>query len=286
MIWKTAQRSFDLTRRGLIMGILNVTPDSFSDGGKYQDAEQAVDQGLRMEEEGADLLDIGGESTRPGASPVDAKEELRRILPVIHGLRRQSGISISVDTMKAEVAAAALQAGADVINDISGLRNDPHMARIAGQSRAGLVLMHMQGTPQTMQRSPIYGNVVEEVKEVLQSSADCAINAGVCSEALVFDPGIGFGKTLQHNLTLLRHLPRFQLEGRPVLLGVSRKSFLSQFTGSKEYSSREAPTTAITAWARAEGARIFRVHAVRENVHALRMMEAILQGPPDGSGLE
>ena len=276
MLWRTASRTFNLTHRGLIMGVLNVTPDSFSDGGQFFNPADAIARGLTMVQDGADILDIGGESTRPGATPVDAEEELRRILPVITGLRARSEIPISIDTMKARVAAAAVAAGAEIINDISGLQHDPGMARMAAETGAGLVLMHLRGTPRTMQQQPEYIDVVAEVQQRLTAAYDASVGAGVNPECLAFDPGIGFGKTLEHNLTLLRHLPSFQIHGRPVLLGVSRKSFIGRLLGTNDPLAREAPTTALTAWSRQHGVRILRVHAVKENAQALRMMEAIL----------
>jgi len=276
MLWRTSTRTFDLTRRGLIMGVLNVTPDSFSDGGRYFDPADAVARGLEMVREGADILDIGGESTRPGAVPVEAEEELRRILPVISGLKQVCDVPLSIDTMKSRVAAPAMAAGAEIINDISGLMHDPDMARVAAETGAGLVLMHMRGTPRTMQQHPAYQDVTAEVRERLEAAYHQALAAGVLPEGLVFDPGIGFGKTLEHNLELLRALPVFQVQGRPVLLGVSRKSFLGRIQGNTDPAARDAPTTALTAWARQQGARILRVHAVKENAQALRMMEAIL----------
>ena len=278
MLWRTSTRTFDLTRRGLIMGVLNVTPDSFSDGGRYFDPADAVARGLEMVREGADILDIGGESTRPGAVPVEAEEELRRILPVISGLKQVCDVPLSIDTMKARVAAPAMAAGAEIINDISGLQHDPDMARGAAETGAGLVLMHLRGTPRTMQQHPAYQDVTAEVREHLEAAYHQALAAGVLPECLVFDPGIGFGKTLEHNLELLRALPVFQVQGRPVLLGVSRKSFLGRILGNTDPAARDAPTTALTAWARQQGARILRVHAVKENAQALRMMEAILNG--------
>ena len=284
MLWRTGSRTFDLTRHGLIMGVLNVTPDSFSDGGQFFDPATAIARGLAMQQDGADILDIGGESTRPGATPVEAEEELRRILPVITGLRARSQVPISIDTMKSRVAAAAMAAGADIINDISGLQNDPGMARVAAETGAGLVLMHLRGTPRTMQQQPEYHDVVAEVRHRLAAAYDEAVAAGVEPECLAFDPGIGFGKTLEHNLTLLRHLPSFQIHGRPVLLGVSRKSFIGRLLGTSDPLAREAPVTALTAWSRQHGVRILRVHAVKENAQALRMMEAILTDPNPGPG--
>ena len=283
MIWRTRSQEFDLSRRGLIMGVLNVTPDSFSDGGQYFDPAPAIARGLAMVAEGADILDIGGESTRPGATPVGAAEELRRILPVIVGLRAQCAVPLSIDTMKASVAAAAVEAGAEIINDISGLLHDPGMAQVAAESGAGLVLMHLGGPPQTMQNGPHYADVVAEVKAHLTAAYDAAVAAGIAPERLVFDPGIGFGKTLAHNLDLLRHFPDFQIHGRPTLLGVSRKSFMGRLLETTELAARESSTTALTAWARQFGARVFRVHSVKENAESLRMMEAILHGPPQAS---
>ena len=284
MLWRTASRSFDLTTRGLIMGVLNVTPDSFSDGGRYVDPTAAITRGLQMVADGADILDIGGESTRPGASPVGAEEELRRILPVITGLQAQCAVPISIDTMKARVAAAAMAAGAEIINDISGLQHDPDMARVAAETGAGLVLMHLRGTPRTMQQQPEYTDVVAEVRDRLLAAYHEAVAAGVKPGCIAFDPGIGFGKTLEHNLALLRALPQFQIHGRPVLLGVSRKSFIGHLLGNADPLAREAPTTALTAWSRQHGVRILRVHAVKENAQALRMMEAILgEGGTGGS---
>lgn len=276
MHWRIRSQTIDLTHRALIMGVLNVTPDSFSDGGQYADPETAIARGLAMVEEGADILDIGGESTRPGATPVEADEELQRIIPVIEGLRAVSAVPISIDTMKARVARSAVEAGADIINDISGLQHDPDMARTAAETGTGLVLMHLKGTPRTMQQQPEYGDVVAEVRARLTSACDEAVAAGVNPDSLVFDPGIGFGKTLEHNLSLLRALPQFQIHGRPVLLGVSRKSFIGKILDNQDPLAREAPTTALTAWSRQHGVRVFRVHSVRENAQALRMMEAIL----------
>jgi dihydropteroate synthase len=276
MIWKTPRRTFDLTHRGLIMGVLNVTPDSFSDGGRFIDPDKAAARAKVMEEEGADIIDIGGESTRPGAAEVTLDEELRRVLPVVRAVREQTQCLISIDTMKAAVAGAAMEAGADIINDISGLNADPDMAGTAANTGAGLVLMHMQGTPRTMQANPAYQDVVREINECLRHSIQRALDAGVAMEAIALDPGIGFGKTLEHNLTILRRTGEFSLEGRPVLLGVSRKSFISRILGNNDPAAREWPTVALTSLAREKGARIFRVHEVLANVQALRMTEAVL----------
>lgn len=277
MIWKTSCRTFDLTHRGLIMGVLNVTPDSFSDGGRYTDPQAAVAQAQRMEAEGADIIDIGGESTRPGASEVPLEEELRRVLPVVRAVRGQTQCAVSIDTMKAAVASAAMDAGADIINDISGLHADPDMAAVAAGTGAGLVLMHMQGTPRTMQQAPAYNDVVRDIQTGLRDSMERALAAGVPMEAIVLDPGIGFGKSLEHNLAILRCLDAFQLDERPVLLGVSRKSFIARILGGNHPAARTWPTVALTSYAREKGVRILRVHDVKENRHALRMTEAIME---------
>lgn len=281
LLWKTPRRTFDVTNRGLIMGILNVTPDSFSDGGRYDGTEAAVERALQMLTEGAEIIDIGGESTRPGAAAVPAEEEAARVLPVIAALRQRSDCVISVDTMKAAVAAAAMEAGADIINDISGLQADPEMAAVAARTGAGVVLMHMQGTPRTMQVQPHYGDVIAEVRDGLAASLDQALAAGVALESIVLDPGIGFGKTLEHNLEILRQVEAFAVRGRPVLLGVSRKSFIGRVLGTTDPAVREWPTVALTSFAREKGVRILRVHDVLRNAQALRMTEAILGVPAD-----
>ena len=276
MIWRTSRRAFDLERRGAIMGILNATPDSFSDGGAHATAEAAVGHGLRMADEGADILDVGGESTRPGAGPVTAGEEIRRVIPVIEGLAARCGAAISIDTSKAEVARAALAAGAEIINDITALRGDPEMASLAAESGAAVVLMHMRGTPQTMQADPRYGDVVREVAEFLRGRVAAAMAAGVGADRIAVDPGIGFGKTAEHNLRLVAGLGEIAALGRPVLFGASRKSFLAAAAGCADMDERDAATAALTALARKSGARVFRVHAVRANVRALRIAEAVL----------
>ena len=231
---------------------------------------------LQLISEGADIIDVGGESTRPGAEPVSAEEEMARVLPVIRQLRQLTDAAISVDTMKASVAEAAMEAGADIINDVSGLHFDPDMAAVAARTRAGLVIMHMQGTPRTMQIRPGYGDVLAEVAAALRESMELARSAGVSAESIVLDPGIGFGKRLEDNLAILRSPGSFAVEGRPVLLGASRKSFLGQLTGAADPAGRDWPTVALTSLAREAGVRIFRVHAVRANAEALRMTEAIL----------
>ena len=259
----------------MVMGIVNVTPDSFSDGGKYLDTDLAVKLGLRHVAEGAEILDVGGESTRPGAVAVDAEEEMRRVLPVIRALRAQTSVLISIDTMKASVAAAALEAGAHIINDVTGLTGDPDMMGVARDSDAGLVVMHMQGTPRTMQQQPHYVDVVQEVRAFFEGRLCSLEEAGIDPMRVALDPGFGFGKTLEHNRALLRELPKLRVEDRPLLVGVSRKSMLGKWVGSTDIEDRNWPTVALTAWMRERGAEIVRVHDVKPNVEAMRMAEAI-----------
>lgn len=264
--------------RSLVMGILNVTPDSFSDGGRFFDAGRAVEQGLRLLAEGADILDIGGESTRPGAGPVSAGEELRRVLPVLRGLRSQTRALLSIDTMKAAVARAALEAGADIINDVTGLGGDAGMIRLAAETEAGLVVMHMQGSPQTMQAAPRYLDVVAEVRAFFERRLRVLEEAGIDPRRVVLDPGFGFGKTAEHNLELMRRLPELRVAERPLLAGISRKSVLAHLSGRADAAARSWTTVAVTAWLREQGAEIHRVHEVEANLQALRMIEAIRGG--------
>ncbi len=260
------------------MGIVNVTLDSFSDGGKCLDPRAAVEHALRFEAEGADIIDIGGESTRPGAEPVEAEEEMARVLPVIWKLESSVKCALSIDTSKAEVAEAALEAGAEIVNDVAGLR-DPRMAAVAAKAGAGLVIMHMRGEPRTMQDAPAYENVTADIREFFRQSFDRAIACGMTPEQIAFDPGIGFGKTADHNLTLIRSVAELRVENRPLVLGASRKSFLAKITGAREMQERLGPTLAVTALARAHGVNIFRVHDVLENVRVLKITEAILNAP-------
>ena len=276
MIWKTRQGPLDLTHRARVMGILNVTPDSFSDGGEHCEITSALIHARQMISEGAELIDIGGESTRPGALPVAADEEIRRTAPVIAALRAEWDGLISIDTMKANVARAALAAGADIVNDVSGLLADPEMAAVCAESGCGVVVMHRQGDPQTMQTAPHYDDVVAEVREFFEERHATLIAAGIDPEALCFDPGIGFGKNQQHNLALIRALGGLSPHGRPILLGISRKSFIGKMLGSTDLQNREWPTVAITSYAREKGILLHRVHSIRPNIEALRMTEAIL----------
>jgi dihydropteroate synthase len=276
-LWKIDGRPVDLSRHAMIMGVLNVTPDSFSDGGEFFAAEKAIEQGMRMSAEGAQIIDVGGESTRPGAQAVSAEEELARVLPVIKKLRANVPAFISIDTSKAIVARAALEAGASIINDVTGGRADPEMMKLAAQKKAALILMHMQGTPRTMQTNPRYDDVVTEVADFFRQQYACALECGIDCMAIAFDPGIGFGKTVAHNLSLLAHLPQFRVHDRPIVVGVSRKSSLGKIIGSDAMSDRLAPTIALTGLLRERGANVLRVHDVKENVAALRVTEALLE---------
>ncbi len=276
VLWKVASETIDFAAGTLIMGVLNVTPDSFSDGGEFFDADRAVAQGLMMASEGARIIDVGGESTRPRAEAVSEAEELRRVVPVISQLATESDARISIDTSKANVARAALDAGASIINDISGGRADEEMMPLAAERGAGFIIMHMQGTPRTMQSDPQYHDVVAEVGEFFRQQYARALDCGINPMAIAFDPGIGFGKTLEHNLELLRQLPKLRVQNRPLIVGVSRKSFLGKVINSSEMSDREAPTIALTALLRERGADVIRVHEVKENVAALRVADALL----------
>ncbi len=258
------------------MGVLNVTPDSFSDGGEFFTVGTAVEHGVRMAAEGAQIIDIGGESTRPGAKPVPAEEELRRVIPVIEGLRQRIPNLISIDTSKAAVAKEALAAGAVIINDVTGGCGDPEMLAVAAKQKAGIIIMHMNGTPETMQASPQYTNVVNEVADFFRQQYSRAIDSGIDSMAIAFDPGIGFGKTVDHNLELLANLESLRVDNRPIVIGVSRKSSLGQIIGSKAVSDRLGPTIALTALLRERGANVVRVHDVKENAGALRVTERLL----------
>jgi dihydropteroate synthase len=277
MIWQIADRAIDLSRHSLIMGVLNVTPDSFSDGGEFFTTGKAVEQGSRMAAEGAQIIDVGGESARPGAEPVSAEEELSRVLPVIVKLREKVSAFISIDTTKAVVAREALEAGASIINDVTGGRGDPEMMKLAAEKKAAFIIMHMQGTPRTMQTNPHYDDVVGEVADFFRQQYARALECGIDSMAIAFDPGIGFGKTVEHNLELLSNLPRLRVHDRPIVVGVSRKSSLGKMIGSAEMSDRLAPTIAFTALLRERGANVLRVHDVKENVAALRVTESLLE---------
>ncbi len=270
------RRELPLDQGTVIMGVVNVTPDSFSDGGRFLDRRAAVEQGLRLAAEGARILDIGGETTRPGSEPTPAAVELDRVLPVIRELKARCDAVLSIDTNKAEVAAAACTAGAEIINDITALQGDPEMAALAARSRAGLVLMHMLGTPRTMQQDPHYDDVVSEVRDFLAAQARAALAAGVEREAIVLDPGIGFGKTLTHNLELIRNLPALTRLGYPVLLGASRKAFIGHLTGRATPADRVWGSLGVHLLGAALGAQIVRVHDVAPLRDALLVGDAVM----------
>ena len=264
-----------MSRAFTVMGVINVTPDSFSDGGRYLEPEAAVAHGLRLVREGARVLDVGGESTRPGAEPVPVAEELRRVIPVIEGLA-SAGVdsALSIDTTKLDVARAALDAGARMVNDVSALRFDPALAGLVAERGAGCCLMHMLGDPRTMQRQPSYDDVVSEVKAFLEERLAFAVGEGVPEEHVWLDPGIGFGKTVEHNLELLRRLGEIAAIGRPVVVGTSRKSFLGKLAGGREEDERLPGTIATNVLALERGATVFRVHDVAEVVDALTVAAA------------
>jgi dihydropteroate synthase len=265
----------DFSQSPLLMGVLNVTPDSFSDGGDFLDREAAVQAARQMVEQGAALIDVGGESTRPGSDPLSLEEELARVLPVVRSLAAEMPGHISVDTYKAKVAAAALEAGAFMINDISALRLDPEMVAVVRDADCPVILMHMQGTPKTMQEAPTYEDVVEEVYAFLLERLEWAVGQGLREENLLVDPGIGFGKTLAHNLELLRNLEVFRSLGRPVVVGSSRKRFLGEILGVSEPKQRDEATAATTVLAVLAGAHVVRVHRVDLNRDAVRVARAV-----------
>jgi dihydropteroate synthase len=275
--WKIGERLFDVSRHGLIMGVLNVTPDSFSDGGEFLTADKATQRGLQMALEGAHIIDVGGESTHPGSQPVTVAEELRRVIPVIQNLRQKLDVPISIDTSKAEVARAGIEAGASIVNDVTGGKGDDHMLPVVAETKSAFIIMHMQGTPLTMQLQPRYTDVVAEISEFFRQQYARAIGLNIDPMAIAFDPGIGFGKTVEHNLELLARLEQLRVHDRALVVGVSRKSFLGKLIGSPKISDRLAPAIALTSLLRERGADVFRVHDVKENVYALRVSEAILQ---------
>ena len=276
MIFRARQFQITFPRPALVMGIVNVTPDSFSDGGKFRVEDNAVSHALDLVQQGAELLDIGGESTRPGAEPVSEVEELRRVIPVIERLAVQVKVPISIDTMKPSVARAALVAGASIVNDVAAHRSDQTMWRVVAETGAGYVAMHMQGLPQTMQAQPTYSDVTREVADFFHERMQRLNAAGVDADQVVFDVGIGFGKTLEHNLQLLAAMRSFTKLGRPLLLGVSRKTFIGALTGAG-IEERVAGSLACTCLAVEAGVQIIRTHDMAETVQAVRVTEAILQ---------
>jgi len=280
--WRLTDCILKIGRRPLVMGIVNVTPDSFSDGGQYATAESAIAHGLQLTEDGADLLDIGGESTRPGAAPVPLEEELRRVVPVVAGLAAQTRVPLSVDTSKAEVACRCLESGARIINDVTALAGDPAMAEVALKHGCGVILMHMQGTPQTMQQAPHYEDVVAEIGQFFAQRLKWAAAAGITQEHIVLDPGIGFGKKGKHNLEILARLAEFQSLGRPVCLGVSRKALIGQIL-QRPVAQRLAGSLAALLCAQSRSAvQIVRVHDVRETRDAVEILAAIQEQGDDG----
>ena len=281
MILRARQFTFRFPGPALVMGIVNVTPDSFSDGGAFFDTRSAVDHALRLIAEGADLIDVGGESTRPGAVPVQEAEELRRVMPVIEALAGEATIPLSIDTTKPGVARAALRAGASIVNDVAAHREDPEMWQAVADAGAGYVAMHMQGTPQTMQREPVYRDVAAEVDEFFADRLARLQEAGVSTEQVMLDPGLGFGKTAEHNLKLLGALQSFTKWNRPLMLGASRKSFLRTFDGGTPAEARLAASLACACWGVARGANIVRVHDVEPTRQAVRLTEALLALAPN-----
>lgn len=274
LCWHLRDRVIEFGPRPLVMGIVNVTPDSFSDGGNFSDLNAAIEHALHLVAEGADIIDIGGESTRPGAEPVPIEVELRRVVPVVAELARRTPTPISVDTMKPEVARHCLEQGATIINDVAGFR-DPELLRVAAEHRAGVIVMHMQGTPQTMQANPQYGDVVREVGEFFEERLRGLAKSGIPPEAICLDPGIGFGKTLDHNVDLLANLREFSRFGRPLCLGVSRKGFIGKLCG-REKNERMPGSLAVACFAAArDEAQILRVHDVAATRDAAVLLEAI-----------
>lgn len=267
--------SFDFSERSYIMGILNVTPDSFSDGGLYYNEKKAIEHGSRLVEEGADIIDIGGESTRPGSEPVSVEEEIRRTIPVIKALSREINIPISIDTYKAEVARRALDAGATMVNDISGLRFDPDMPKVVAEYDVPVIIMHIKGRPKDMQLNPSYEALIPEIMDYLRISIRLAIKFGVKEDRIIIDPGIGFGKTFEHNLEILNNLREFTLLERPIAIGVSRKAFIGKILGDLPPTERLEGTAAAMAIAIYNGANILRVHDVKEMVRIARVVDSI-----------
>ncbi|MCL4476682.1 MAG: dihydropteroate synthase [Nitrospirae bacterium] len=270
--------SLDLSRKTHVMGILNITPDSFTDGGIFFRKDSAVEHGLRMVEDGADLIDIGGESTRPGSDPVEFEEEIRRTIPVIEELAKRVNVPISIDTYKADVAKRALDAGASMVNDISGLRFDPEMAGVAADYKAPLVIMHIKGSPKNMQVNPEYEALIPEIIDYLRISIKLAVDAGVKEDMIIIDPGIGFGKTFEHNLEILKNLREFTLLEKPLLIGPSRKAFIGKILGNSPTSERLEGTAAAVAISIMNGANIIRVHDVKEMVKVSKVADAIKRG--------
>ena len=274
--------TLDLSRRTHVMGVINVTPDSFSDGGQFFEKERAVDQALQFAADGADLIDIGGESTRPYSEGISAEEEMNRVIPVIEVLKKELTLPISIDTLKAQVAREALRCGASMVNDISALRSDPEMAAVAAEAGVPVILMHMKGTPANMQANPSYDDVTAEIIAFLSKAIDQAVNSGIRRERIIVDPGIGFGKTFDHNLEILRELGRFQCLDAPILVGSSRKAFIGRILDKKVHE-RDTGTMATVAAAVMNGAHIVRVHNVKQAVETVKVIDAIKRGRIEGA---
>ena len=269
-------RRLNLSSRPHLMGVLNVTPDSFSDGGRFYKLDEAIKQGVSLAEEGADIIDVGGESTRPGSEPVPIEEELKRVIPVIEELAKRTEVPISIDTYKSKVAKEALDSGAQMVNDISALRFDPEMKNVVAYYKIPVALMHIQGTPRNMQENPFYENLIEEIKDYLKESIKIAKDAGIDEEKILVDPGIGFGKTLEDNLKILRNLKEFTDLGRPLLIGVSHKSFIGKILDLPVEERLEGSLSALTVCIMS-GANVLRVHDVKESKRVARLVDAILR---------
>jgi dihydropteroate synthase len=274
--------TLELSRRTHVMGVINVTPDSFSDGGQFFEKERAIEQGLQLAVDGADLIDIGGESTRPYSKGISVDEELSRVVPVIEGLRRELRIPISIDTLKARVAQEALRCGASMVNDISALRSDPEMAAVVAEAEVPVILMHMKGTPADMQVHPTYDDVASEIITFLKKAMDQAVSSVVQRDRIIVDPGIGFGKTFDHNLVILKELGRFRCLDAPILVGSSRKGFIGQILDKKVHE-RDTGTMATVAAAVMNGAHIVRVHNVKQAVETVKVIDAIKRGKIEGA---
>jgi len=274
-VFRVAEKEFDLSKKTIIMGILNVTPDSFSDGGRYLNVNRAIEAALQMEQEGADIIDIGGESTRPGADPISIETEQSRVMPVIEGIQKHSKISLSIDTVKSKVAEEALKNGVSLVNDISGLNFDEEMANIVSKHRASVVLMHIKGNPKNMQENPKYENLVDEILYSLSSSVERALNVGIEKDKILIDPGIGFGKEWKDNYIILRYLKEFKSLGFPILVGPSRKSFIGNLLDLPVQERVEGSLAAVCC-AIMNGANIIRVHDVKETVRAAKVADAIV----------
>ena len=277
-IWRVGDRRFDVSRHALIMGVLNVTPDSFSDGGEFFTPHQAIERGVVMAAEGAHIIDVGGESTRPGSEPIAAEEELRRVIPVIEKLRQKIDLPISIDTSKAEVARAAIEAGASIVNDVTGGRADERMLPLIANTKSAFIIMHMHGTPRTMQIQPRYTDVVAEISDFFRQQYARAIGLNIDPMVTAFDPGTGFRHTLERNSRVLAPLKRIRGPARPLVAGLPCQPFLQKLIGSPEITDRLVAGVAMTAILRGRGGDVFRVHDVKENVYALQVAEAVLQG--------